>query len=188
MAPKFMLLLAFCLAISSPVSALWPLPQQLKTGTTPIVLANNFNIKVSINDAPQDLQDAVSQAKSYLKNDQLQRLVVGRGATDASAIKGAKSLPSLTLSLDAGSSGKVKSISEEAVADIESRDEAYTLSVPNDGSGASLKANSTLGLYRGLATFGQLWYDSNGATYTLEAPIQIVDAPAYVCHHCLRLI
>ena len=43
-----------------------------------------------------------------------------------------------------------------------------------------LSANTTLGLFRGLTTFGQLWYDWDGTTYTLEAPINIVDSPAYV--------
>ncbi|KAG5732634.1 hypothetical protein E4T56_gene16912, partial [Termitomyces sp. T112] len=38
---------------------------------------------------------------------------------------------------------------------------------------------STLGLFRGLTTFGQLWYDLNGITYTLQAPFDIVDSPAF---------
>ena len=78
------------------------------------------------------------------------------------------------------SNGTVRSISDEAKDALESRDEAYTLSVPADGSAATLKANSTLGLYRGLITFEQLWYDYENTTYSLEAPIQIDDAPAYV--------
>jgi hexosaminidase len=53
------------------------------------------------------------------------------------------------------------------------------LTVPADGSAATLKANSTLGLFRGLTTFGQLWYDLDNMTYTIEAPISITDAPAY---------
>jgi hexosaminidase len=73
----------------------------------------------------------------------------------------------------------VRSISDEATDVLESRDEAYTLTVPSDGSVATLEANSTLGLFRGLTTFGQLWYEYDGVTYTLEAPIQIHDAPAY---------
>jgi hexosaminidase len=109
----------------------------------------------------------------------LERLVIGRGANDASAIKSAKQLSSLTVSLTS-TNGKVLSISEEAMGLLESRDEAYSLTVPGDGSAASLTANSTLGLFRGLTTFGQLWYEYGGATYTLEAPIKIHDAPTYV--------
>jgi hypothetical protein len=71
------------------------------------------------------------------------------------------------------------------------RDEAYNLSVPADGSGAVLSARTTLGLFRGLNTFTQLWYyyagdgDDAGAcagavVYTLSAPVAIQDSPAYV--------
>jgi hexosaminidase len=134
--------------------------------------------------APADLQDAVTRTEGYLKTDKLGRLVVGRGANDSSAIHGAKQLSSLTVSLTS-TNGPVRSISEEAMDELESRDEAYSLTVPADGSAATLKANSTLGLFRGLTTFGQLWYEYSGTIYTLEAPIQISDAPAYVCCHTI---
>jgi len=174
-------LLSVLLAVSYPASALWPLPQHLTTGSTPLRLSPNFNIKISIPNPPQDLVAAVSRTKSFLQTDKLERLVVDRGASDATAIDGAKSLNTLTVHLAAVAEGSVKSISDEAVAALESRVEGYTLSVPGDGSDAVLTANSTLGLFRGLTTFGQLWYDLQGTTYTLEAPIAIEDAPAYVC-------
>ncbi|GLB38605.1 putative beta-acetyl hexosaminidase like [Lyophyllum shimeji] len=162
----------------SPAIAVWPLPRQYSTGTTPLRLSPAFHIDLSgIHGAPQDLVAAVARTSNYLRNDKLQALVPDRGASSGNAIRGAKSLNSLTVSLT--TSGKVRSISEEAVDDVESRVESYTLTVPADGSPASLKANSTLGLFRGLTTFGQLWYDLNGATYTLEAPFNIVDSPAY---------
>jgi hexosaminidase len=142
------------------------------------VLSPQFQIELDINPAPPDLLAAISQTSTYLQNDKLERLVVGRGATDAAAIQGANTLPSLMLSLASGV--PVRSISAEAVDPLESRDEGYTLSVPDDGTCATLKANSTLGLFRGLTTFAQLWYDSDGTTYTLDAPIQIADAPAFV--------
>ncbi|KAJ7060864.1 N-acetylhexosaminidase [Mycena amicta] len=161
--------------------ALWPLPTGLNVGTTPLKLAKSFDIKLDVANAPSDLKDAVSRAKGFLKTDKLAALVIDRGASSAAALKTAKSLPSLTLEFVAASKKgpSVKSIAEEAIAPIETRDEAYTLSIPSDGSPAVLKANSTLGLFRGLQTFGQLWFDLEGTTYTLEAPIQISDAPAY---------
>jgi hexosaminidase len=64
---------------------------------------------------------------------------------------------------------------------LEDRVEAYSLTVPEDGSAATLKASSTLGLLRGLTTFGQLWYEFDDVIYTLETPLQIEDSPAYVC-------
>lgn len=74
----------------------------------------------------------------------------------------------------------MNSIAEESVKEITSRSEGYTLSIPADGSSAVLTANSTLGLFRGLTTFEQLWYYYSGTIYTLEAPIQITDEPAFV--------
>lgn len=163
----------------APALALWPLPRQISTGTTALTLSPKFNIKLSgVKNAPKDLTDAVERTRSFLRTDKLQALVVDRGASSAGAVGAAKSLKSLTVSLV--SSSPVKSISEEAVAPLESRVEGYTLTVPADGSDAVLQANSTLGLLRGLTTFGQLWYDLNGSTYTLEAPFNIVDSPTYV--------
>lgn len=171
----FLIFLATFLATSS--SALWPLPQQLSTGTTLLRLAPDFSVDLSgIHDAPQDLKDAVARTHDYLYTDKLQMLTPDRGASIASAISHAQALSKLTLSLG----GPVTSISEEAIQDIDSRIEDYTLTVPADGDAAVLHANSTLGLFRGLTTFEQLWYDWQGTTYTLQAPVNIADKPTYV--------
>ncbi|THH17264.1 hypothetical protein EW146_g3514 [Bondarzewia mesenterica] len=160
-----------------PAYALWPQPRVLQTGSNALVLSPSFNIHLSVPNTPSDLSDAVSRAKSYLQSDKLARLVVGRGAVDVSAVSKARSLSNLTLQYTA--SGKPRSLSEEASAKLGGRDEAYTLSVPADGSGAVISANSTLGLYRGLTTFGQLWYYWDGVTYAISTPVQIEDSPAY---------
>jgi hexosaminidase len=167
-----------CAALLPSALALWPLPTGLTVGTTPLRLSKTFDIKLFPH-APADLVQAVARAKALLKDDKLKPLVIDRGASAKSAIAKAKSLPSLTLSLTTTPKGGARSISAEAIDPVGTRVEAYTLSVPADGSGAVLSANSTLGLYRGLTTFGQLWYDSEGSTYSLVAPIQISDAPAY---------
>ncbi|KAF8158430.1 beta-hexosaminidase [Crassisporium funariophilum] len=161
----------------TPAFALWPLPRQITTGSTALRLSSGFDIKLSVKNAPKDLRDAVTRTRSFLRNDKLEALVIDRGASSAGAIKAAKSLRSLTVSLV--SSGPVKSISDEAVAPLEARVEGYSLTIPADGSEAVLQANSTLGLFRGLTTFSQLWYELGRDTYTLEAPINIVDSPAY---------
>ena len=170
------LLLALCLLHG--VFALWPIPAALSTGNTPLVLSSNFWFDVAVNGAPGDLHDAVGQAQYYLKNDKLGRLVVGRGANDSAALANAKTLSSLKLTLASGAS--VQSIATEAVKPLGMRSEGYVLTIPASGGTATLTANSTLGLYRGLTTFGQLWYYYGGKTYTLEAPISITDTPAYV--------
>lgn len=166
------------LALAPGVFGLWPLPRTLSTGTSALKLAPNFDIRLTIQNAPPDLEAAVSRTKSHLKGDKLGRLVVGRGSSDSSAVQRAKTLPSLHVSLVQGA--PVRSITEEARRDIDARSEEYALDIPADGSVATLSANSTLGLYRGLTTFEQLWYQFLGETYTVEAPILITDSPAYV--------
>ncbi|KAJ3801949.1 N-acetylhexosaminidase [Lentinula aff. detonsa] len=166
--------------VVSAVSALWPLPTQLSTGTTALILASDFDIDIStITNPPEDLLDAISRTKEYIQTDQLEALVVDRGASYAQSLQNASSLSSLVLSFDSGFNGEPISISEEAADDIENRVEGYSLTVPEDGSAATIKANSTLGLFRGLTTFGQLWYDLSNTTYTVEAPITITDSPVY---------
>ncbi|KAK7054361.1 Glucosamine-6-phosphate isomerase (Glucosamine-6-phosphate deaminase) (GNPDA) (GlcN6P deaminase) [Paramarasmius palmivorus] len=157
---------------------LWPIPRTLETGSTLLKLADSFDF-VNVDDAPQDLIDAVSRAKILLRNDKLQRLVPDRGESDRDALGDAQTLPGLKLSL-VEDAPPVRSIATESTDDIQFRSEGYSLSVPADGSAASITANTTLGLFRGLTTFGQLWYDLDGTTYTTVAPVTIVnDAPAF---------
>lgn len=114
----------------------------------------------------------------------MERLVVGGGQTDASKLTHAASLRTLKVSL-AGSGKRILSIAQNAQLPLESRIEAYTLSVPSDGSTATLSAESTLGLFRGLTTFTQLWYTYDHTIYTITAPISVQDKPAYVRANCI---
>lgn len=177
---RFLSLLSAFFLFSTPALAVWPRPQSITTGSTALRLAPNFSIKLNgIHQPPKDLSDAVQRSLSHLKTDKLQALVQDRGASSAGAVKSAHTLGSLSLHL-ANNSGRVASISEGAMAGIGAQDESYTLQVPAGGGDAVLTANTALGLFRGLTTFEQLWYDLSGSTYTLQAPIQIKDAPAYV--------
>ena len=167
------------LLVPNKVLGLWPMPRDLQFGTTFLKLAPSFDIKIDVNNAPQDLLDAVNRTKVYLETDGFQRLVVGRGQNDSTAIGKALELTRLTISLS--SMTAPRSIAVEATLPLEKRSENYSLTVPNDGSPATLKADSTLGLFRGLTTFTQLWYDLAGVTYTYQAPVKIVnDNPAFV--------
>lgn len=174
-----LVLYATLLAAFAPADALWPQPRSLQEGSTALKLSGSFDITIDghIHNAPTDLHQAVLQAKNYVKQDKLGRLVVGRGAVDVPAYSKAKSLSKLTLTL--GSGAVAHPIATEAQKAPEARDEAYTLHVPSDGSGATLSANSTLGLYRGLTTFTQLFFYNAGTTYLLNAPLHIEDSPAY---------
>ncbi|KAI0793019.1 N-acetylhexosaminidase [Irpex lacteus] len=160
------------------ITCLWPIPRSLQTGNTSLILSSSFSIDIQVQDAPADLQEAAERTRSYLKNDKLGRLVVGRGLSDLPSLHGAKVLKSLRLIL-AENAGKARSISSEAILPIGSRSEEYNLTVPSTGDVAVLTANSTLGILRGLTTFEQLWYTVDDTVYTIEAPINVVDSPAF---------
>ncbi len=178
--------LAVLLSLLSSATALWPIPRQLSTGNTTVRLASNFGIHANFAGAPSDLNDAISRTLSLIKTDQLAPLVIDRGASLVPTIQKSKQLQTLTLELSTGGNSKttvaqtVPSISEEAVKAIGERDESYTLSLPGDGSAATIKANTTLGLLRGLTTFSQMWFTVDNTIFTSEAPMEISDSPAFV--------
>ena len=171
--PKPFVVLAALLA-GDFVNALWPLPRSITTGSTGLVLSPDFKIDVK-GSSSDDLQSAVTRTLDFIHKDKHERLVVGRGSVDADAIKSAKQLTSLVVS-----GGSENSIATEARAPLGARDEAYSLNIPSDGSPATLSANSTLGLFRGLTTFSQIWYSHDSNIYTVEAPVAISDSPAFV--------
>lgn len=175
---KLASVLAIVLLAGLPAGALWPLPRGLQTGSKALKLSPDFSITTSFHGAPSDLQSAITRTKQQLKSDKLGRLVVGRGSNDEQAVRSAKTIKSLILELSGHATAN--SIASEAQKALEDRDEAYTLNVPVDGSSAVVTANTTLGIFRGLTTFTQLWYQVNEDTYTIEAPITIKDSPAYV--------
>ncbi|PPQ72305.1 hypothetical protein CVT24_004582 [Panaeolus cyanescens] len=182
-APRFMILLStFILCICHGVVALWPMPRSLQTGSTYVTLASDFRIEIQgAANPPQDLIDAVSRSKERLRSDKLQRLIVGRGSSDRSRLASAPALAKLTLNLTPSVSSPA-SIMQEITKDIAGRSESYSLTVPNSNTGtAVISSNSTLGLFRGLTTFEQLFYDDGqGVVYTYQAPIQITnDSPAF---------
>ena len=167
------------MAVASFANALWPIPRTLTAGSEYLKLCPGFDIQVDIKNPPRDLLAAIYTTTKYLWNDKLGRLAVGRGSNDTSVLTHAPSLPGLRLALAEGKSASP--IAQEAVLPIGSRSESYSLIIPADGSSATLTANSTLGLLRGLTTFTQLWYYVDGTVYTYEAPISIPsDYPAYV--------
>ena len=169
--------LAFAASLIAPTLALWPAPRSLSAGTTTLRLANSFSISANFR-LPSDLQDAISRTTSFLKKDALAPLVVDRGASLVSGARRAKQVGNLKLSLSSGA--KVNSVSTEAIKAIGQRDESYVLNVPGDGSPATLVANTTLGLFRGLTTFSQLWYTVDNTIFLQNAPVAITDAPAFV--------
>lgn len=173
------------LASTSSVYALWPMPSTTyNTGTGALRLASSFAISTSGFAPPSDLVDAIARTQQALWSDALAPLTPDRGAALAASgnVTGAPELGGLVLTLgqSATSTGTVKSVSEEATKPVDERDEGYELSVPADGSSAMLQANSTLGLLRGLTTFGQMWYTVGEQVFAVDVPVEVVDSPAFV--------
>ncbi|KAG9046317.1 N-acetyl-glucosamine-6-phosphate deacetylase [Tulasnella sp. UAMH 9824] len=166
----------------SPGLGLWPIPSFLSTGSEYVKLSHNFGIVfVGEGRIPQDLEDAMRSTTGLVWNDQFERLLVGRGSVDAKALLNSSmsTLNVLELRLTPGSSN-LKSIYEETVGlEALEREESYRLEVPSDASTATLTANSSLGLFRGLTTFTQLFYSSGKTVYTFKAPIVVNDKPAF---------
>ncbi|KAF9000175.1 glycoside hydrolase [Hymenopellis radicata] len=147
------------------VSAVWPRPQSFTTGDTPLkVDASNLDVIYEHFVPPDDLREAVESVKVFLMEDKLGRLIPGRGIEDASEIEDAALVTELLLSLSGP--GNVTSIAEEATKELESRSDEYQLKVLLNGT-ATLSANSTLGLFRGLTPFTQLI--SRTFLYSLDA-------------------
>lgn len=128
--------------------ALWPIPRKLSTGSTPLLLSTSFTIDLGdVESPPEDLKRAVARTQVQLKNDNLERLVIGRGAVDAPSLASGKTLRKLKVSLGPkfDEANGLASISEEATKPIEERNEGYSLTIPADGSDAILTASSALG-------------------------------------------
>lgn len=173
---RSLLLLLF--AVTSGALAIWPAPRQMTNGSTTLRLASSFTIQTTFSSPSNDLTDAISQTQTFLKNDKLGPLTIDRGASFVGGASKAPQLSRLVLQLKPG---KVSTnISSEVLKDVTARDESYTLSVPADGSTATIAANNSLVLFRGLTTFGQLWYSSGGVTFLTNAPLNITDASAFV--------
>ena len=173
-------LLMFLALLTSAAVALWPIPSFISTGTTPLKLSTDFSISTTaIPHPPSDLLAAIQDVHSRMRTDRFQRLVVGRGATDADAIRNASHFNTLELSLVSGAP-PARTVAAEATLPLDTRSEWYNLSIPSTGLAARLVANSTLGLFRGLTTFSQLWYAYGTDKYILEAPVEIGDRPAFV--------
>ncbi|EIW55410.1 N-acetylhexosaminidase [Trametes versicolor FP-101664 SS1] len=177
MVPNLPLVLVLCFLFVQHASALWPIPSSLSSGTAAVKLSPSFAIHLDVAHPPADLLSAISRTRSRLHSDTFERLVLGRASADAQAIKKAHIVTSLTVGLRPGS--PARSIAEETTKSLGDKDESYELSVPDEGPSATLVANSTLGLLRGLTTFEQLWYDSAGTKYMLDGPLRVADQPAF---------
>lgn len=195
---QFFPLLLAGLSLLSSAQAMWPAPHKLSTGTTTLALdVSSFSINL-LGEASADLHAAAKRTVSHIKNDKHQRLIVGRGASMAKEVEDAPRLQSVQVTVQAHGGGGHKrgqkvlgharaheddgSIVAHVLKPVEEHDEGYTLTLPAGGHGAEIKANTSLGALRGLASLEQLFYalpGERGLRYTHEAPIHIEDKPAF---------
>src|SRR5260370_29732038 len=85
------------------ISAVWPLPRLFNTGSIGLKLGNNFSIQLGGDlleyDTPQDLRDAIDRTLIELRNNRMERLLVGGAIVDSIRLSHAKSLNILQLEI-----------------------------------------------------------------------------------------
>ncbi|GAA5901608.1 hypothetical protein JCM8208_001554 [Rhodotorula glutinis] len=185
------------------VSALWPKPHAIERGSSFVRLGASFSVdfwpRNGQEPAARDLRVALNRARRHLDSDLLQRLTVDRGEQDRHAVNAAAILERLEVRL--ASSRPHETLFGQLGEPLDEIDESYILDVPSQYETgaplvatlvATLAANTTLGLVRGLDTFTQLVYalpagpeDLYTARYIPQAPVHIVDRPAFP-HRCAR--
>ena len=196
--------------------ALWPQPSQMTSGKEALrVDVDALQINLPDN-APADLQAAAKRTVQQIKSGSIAPLIVGRGKERKKEVESAKALKTINVVLGNGNekdkrsslepaqvafpeenserarsntSSSMSSIYDDAQKHLQEYDEAYTLSIPSDGSAATLSANSSLGAFRGMTTLSQLFWQMPGSNsssshnssmrYLWGAPFDIQDAPAF---------
>lgn len=184
---KSLAVVATALAAVAPVSAIWPVPQQISTGTD--VLFVSPDIRVTYNCGP------LSRARSSpaLANSSDPNIVADAAARAIDTIL-TKSLvpwminpansdfePSPSASKGTVSKLVLKQTGKDTPrAAIGSVDESYTLNLTSAGT-ATITAATSSGLLHGLETFTQLFYkhSSGSGVYTNVAPVSIQDRPSF---------
>jgi hypothetical protein len=137
------------------MALLFPLPQTVTGGNTVIAIGHSldviFNVQGSI---PQDLAAAAERAVADVTESEHYYLSPERGK-EFLLDNDLPVLTALEIILQGSDYGTIASeVSKEAGE----RREAYELDIPADGGNARLTATSSLGAFRGLATFEQLFY------------------------------
>lgn len=137
------------------MALLFPLPQTVTSGNTVIAIGNSldviFNVQGSI---PEDLAAAAERAVGCVIESEHYYLSPERGK-EFLLDNVLPVLTALGIILQGSDYGTIASeVSKEA----SERREAYELDIPADGGTAKLTATSSLGAFRGLVTFEQLFY------------------------------
>ena len=160
-----------------------PRPTEYTVGTSTICLSAAFRVAYDGDHFPSDLTAASDTLVKVLNSTTHQYLSVTRGAEFFADGRGCQSyVDELVLSTASRTAGptNLSSIFEDATQPVELRSELerYSLYLGTNGT-ATLSSNSALGLFRGLATFGQLFYRHGDKLYAPSGPYVIHDRPAF---------
>ncbi|OAA58147.1 beta-hexosaminidase beta chain [Cordyceps fumosorosea ARSEF 2679] len=185
-------LLAAALA-ASPVAALWPIPVDISSGNTTLYIDKsisvtyngaalayqpggkppagaNFTSKAIVEGGLARALDAIFDHGyvPWMLHKPGSEFEPHCGPTDQNRLK----------SLDITQTGPDDATTFKPLAG--QRDESYSLNVTFDGK-ASISANSSIGVLRGLETFSQLFFRHTlgDAWYTKLAPVSIHDSPVF---------
>ncbi|PHH51063.1 Beta-hexosaminidase [Ceratocystis fimbriata CBS 114723] len=176
----------------SPAAALWPVPTEVSTGNTTLLISQSLDVTYNGRNVaytygcahPSDVFDdkllvqaAVSRAMKGIFHDNFVPWKLSpRGKLVQPDVYGTKYgwVRKLCLIQTSNNTSSVLTAPDGEA------DEAYTLEITEAGV-ATLKAPTLLGLFHGLETFVQLFYKHSSGTYwyTRSAPVSISDSPQY---------
>ncbi|KAL5625350.1 hypothetical protein BROUX41_005410 [Berkeleyomyces rouxiae] len=177
----------------SPVAALWPVPAEVTTGNTTLLIAQPLDVTYNgeqvaytygytppagVFDTRLLVRAAVSRAMKGIFNDNFVPWKLSpRGRLAEPDVYGARYcwVQKLTIFQTGNDSASVLTAPDGEA------DESYTLELTEAGV-ATIKAPTLLGILHGLETFVQLFYKHTSGTYwyTRSAPVTISDRPQYV--------
>ena len=136
-----------------PVNSLWPIPVSMTVGAANVSVSPAFTFVAAT--ASADLTAAFARVRP---------LIFGHASTAPGALTQLiVTVANVNVPLQLGVN------------------ESYTLTIPADGSAATLTAPTVYGAYHGLQTFSQLvqWSFDSQAYLVMEAPLVVTDAPRF---------
>lgn len=168
---------------SPPFIGVVPRPAEYTVGNNTVCLSKSFRVTYEGNGFPSDLTAARDTLVKVLNATTHRYLSVERGAEFFAEGRGCQSYVDeivLSAASSTAASTNLSSIFEDATQPIELRSELerYSLYLGTNNT-ATLSSDSALGLFRGLATFGQLFYKHEDKLYAPFGPYDIHDKPAF---------
>ena len=137
------------------MALLFPAPSFMTEGHSVLAVTESLDIIITADGTiPEDLKAAAERMVEYVTQSNHHYLSPDQGKEYLTS-NDPPVLTTLEIILRGSDYGTIAS---EVYKEAGARREAYELDIPADGTRATLKAHSSLGAFRGLATFEQLFY------------------------------